>query len=63
MMDTLVKYVKLAGRYPMPKTQDEIDNMRWAAIEPIKSPYPILDDMHDKSMEELIRVCRLQGEK
>lgn len=63
MMDTLIKYIKWAGRYPMPKTQDEIDSMRWAAIEPIKSPYPILDSIYDRSMNELIRVCKLQGEK
>lgn len=63
MMDTLDMFIKWGGRYPTPKESDPSDPFGLKRLEPIEYPYQTLDSLYQKSMEELIRVCMLQGDR
>ena len=63
MMDKLVMFVKWGGRYPTPKEFDPIDPFGLGRFEPIEYPYQVIDTLYAKTIEELIRLCKLQGDK
>lgn len=65
MMDELDEFVKWVGRYPVPLVHDPNDPYCFRKLQPIELPYPyqIIDTLYIKAMEELERLCVLQGEK
>lgn len=63
MMDSLDMFITWGGRYATPKKSDPSDPFGLKRLEPIKYPYQVLDSIYLKSMEELIRVCKLQVDK
>ena len=63
MMDTLDMFIVWGGRYATPLEYDSTDPMGLRCLEPIEYPYQALDSLYVKSMEKLVELCRLQGEK
>jgi hypothetical protein len=63
MMDTLDIFIRWGGRYATPKEYDPADPLGLKRLEPIEYPYQALDSLYVKSMEELIKLCKLQGDK
>ena len=56
-------FIRWGGRYATPKEHDPTDPHGLKRIEPIKYPYQALDSLYVKAMDELVRLCRLQGDK
>jgi hypothetical protein len=63
MMDTLEDFIVWAGRYATSKKCDPIDPHGLKRFEPIEYTHQTVDSLYQKAMEELIRLCRLQGDK
>ncbi|MBN1324149.1 MAG: hypothetical protein JW986_09190 [Methanotrichaceae archaeon] len=65
MMDKLDEFITWGGRYPFPKEHDENDPSGLKALKSLEDPYPyqIIDTIYTKAMEELNRLCKLQGDK
>ncbi len=65
MMNELDEFITWGGRYPVPKEHDESDPFVLKVLKSINSPYPyqVIDTLYVKAMEELTRLCILQGDR